>query len=171
MANVAGAELQDADVAEEAEQTPARGRRRLVAMGGAALLALGLAGGGAWWLAGDTLGAMFGGGGEAVETVAPPVFVDLDDMVVNLSVAGERPQYLRIKITLEIAEQRLADRIQPMMPRVLDAFQVHLRELRPADIEGSAGLYRLKEELLRRINAAVYPGRVDAILFKELILQ
>jgi flagellar FliL protein len=50
-------------------------------------------------------------------------------------------------------------------------FQVYLRELRPADLEGSAGTFRLKEELLRRVNMAVHPAKVDAVLFKELLVQ
>jgi flagellar FliL protein len=54
---------------------------------------------------------------------------------------------------------------------VIDSFQTHLREMRPEDLDGSAGMYRLKEELLRRINQAVFPAKVDAILFKELLLQ
>jgi flagellar FliL protein len=29
----------------------------------------------------------------------------------------------------------------------------------------------LKEELLRRVNIAVYPARVDAVLFKEIVVQ
>ena len=61
--------------------------------------------------------------------------------------------------------------IQPMLPRVMDTFQVFMRELRPQDLEGSAGLYRLKEEMMRRVNVAVYPARVDAVLFKELMVQ
>jgi flagellar protein FliL len=61
--------------------------------------------------------------------------------------------------------------LQPMMPRVLDTFQVFMRELRPQDLEGSAGLYRLKEELTRRVNVAVFPARVEAVLFKELMVQ
>ena len=37
--------------------------------------------------------------------------------------------------------------------------------------EVSAGLYRLREELLRRVNVAVYPAKVDAVLFKEIVVQ
>ena len=50
-------------------------------------------------------------------------------------------------------------------------FQVYTRELRPSDLEGSAGVYRLKEELLRRINVAIYPSKVEAVLFKEILIQ
>jgi flagellar FliL protein len=76
-----------------------------------------------------------------------------------------------VKITLEVADQNLVKQITPVMPRVMDAFQTYLRELRPTDLEGSAGLYRLKEELTRRVNVAVAPSRVTAVLFKEIIVQ
>ena len=65
----------------------------------------------------------------------------------------------------------MAPDIQPLLPRVEDLFQVYLRELRPADLEGSAGTYRLREELLKRVNIALHPAEVDAVLFKELLVQ
>ena len=65
----------------------------------------------------------------------------------------------------------VVEQIQPLMPRVMDAFQTYLRELRPTDLDGSAGLYRLKEELTRRVNAAVAPNRITAVLFKEIVVQ
>ena len=46
-----------------------------------------------------------------------------------------------------------------------------MRELRVNDLEGSAGLYRLREELLRRVNVAVYPAKIDAVLFKDIVVQ
>ena len=76
-----------------------------------------------------------------------------------------------MKITLEVPDQALAKQITPVMPRVMDAFQTYLRELRPTDLDGSAGVYRLKEELTRRVNVAIAPSRVNAVLFKEIIVQ
>ena len=70
-----------------------------------------------------------------------------------------------------VEDQKMITEITPLMPRVMDNFQIFLRELRPSDLEGSAGLYRLKEELVRRINAAIYPARVEAILFKDVLVQ
>ena len=72
---------------------------------------------------------------------------------------------------LEVAEQKVVTQITPIMPRVMDAFQTYLRELRPSDLEGSAGLYRLKEELTRRVNASIAPTRINAVLFKEIVVQ
>jgi flagellar protein FliL len=110
---------------------------------------------------------------KAAAPVAKPVaFIDLPDVLVNLaSPGGERTQYLKLKIVLEVPEQAMVQQIQPLMPRVMDTFQTYLRELRPSDLEGSAGLYRLKEELTRRVNAAIEPARINAVLFKELLVQ
>ena len=102
----------------------------------------------------------------------PAVFVDLPEILVNLSNSGnDRTQYLKVKMTLELADQQLMQQVQPMMPRVTDTFQTYLRELRPSDLEGSAGLYRLKEELTRRVNATISPSHVNAVLFKEIVIQ
>ena len=104
--------------------------------------------------------------------VKPAIFVDLPDVLVNLSNPGtDRTQYLKVKIVLELPDPSVVAQIQPLMPRVMDAFQTYLRELRPTDLDGSAGLYRLKEELTRRVNAAVEPNRVTAVLFKEIVIQ
>jgi flagellar FliL protein len=65
----------------------------------------------------------------------------------------------------------MIQQIQPIMPRVMDAFQTYLRELRPSDLDGSAGLYRLREELTRRVNVSISPSRINAVLFKEIIVQ
>jgi flagellar protein FliL len=105
-------------------------------------------------------------------SVKPPAFVDVPEVLVNLFGTGvDRTQYLKVKIVLEIPDALLQPQIQSSMPRVMDAFQTYLRELRPSDLDGSAGLYRLKEELTRRVNAAISPNRVSAVLFKEIVVQ
>jgi len=104
--------------------------------------------------------------------VKPPVFVDVPDMLVNLAgLPGERVQYLKVKLTLEVKEEKQVEAIKPNLPRVTDLFQTYLRELRPIDLNGSAGLFRLKEELTRRVNAAVAPNEVSAVLFREIVVQ
>ena len=113
-----------------------------------------------------------GGEDGPVEAVAKPaVFYDLPDLTINLASPDKRSQYLRIKVALEVSKRETIDEITPMLPRVMDAFQVYLRELRMTDLEGSAGIYRLKEELRRRVNLAIHPAQVDDILFKELLIQ
>ena len=100
------------------------------------------------------------------------VFIDVPEMLVNLVGApGERVQYLKVKVVLEVKEEKQVEAIKPTLPRVTDIFQTYLRELRPIDLNGSAGLFRLKEELTRRVNVAVAPNAVNAVLFKEIVVQ
>jgi flagellar FliL protein len=102
----------------------------------------------------------------------PPSFVEVPDMLVNLTgVPGERLQFLKVKVVLEVKEEKQVEAIKPTLPRVTDVFQAYLRELRPSDLNGSAGLFRLKEELTRRVNVAVAPSQVSAVLFKEIVVQ
>lgn len=139
---------------------------KLIMIAVAVLLILGGGGGTAYFV--------FGAKSEqqAVAAPKPPVFLDIPDVVVNLSNTGsERTQYLKVKIVLELPEQTMVQQVQPILPRVVDAFQTYLRELRPTDLDGSAGLYRLKEELTRRVNNSIAPNRVNAVLFKEIVVQ
>ena len=102
----------------------------------------------------------------------PPLFIDVPDMLVNLvGSPGERVQYLKLKVVLEVKEEKQVESIKPNLPRVTDIFQTYLRELRSSDLSGSAGLFRLREELTRRVNAAVSPNQVNAVLFKEIVVQ
>ena len=173
-AKQADAEVEDKPD-EEAEAPAAKPKKKfalpsmkVMIIAAAGLLVLG---------GGGTAGYMFffktSGHEQAAKTDAKPAtFVDLPDVLVNLSNAGtDRTQYLKVKIVLELPDAKLVGEIQPLMPRVMDAFQTYLRELRPTDLDGSAGLYRLKEELTRRVNAAVAPNRITAVLFKEIVVQ
>lgn len=162
------------DEAEAAESAPApKGfsikallSRKLIIMAAAAVVALGAVGGGAYHF--------LGGRSEAAPAskIKPPVFVDLPEVLVNLSSTGsDRTQYLKVKVVLEVPDESIKTQIEPLMPRLMDTFQTYLRELRATDLDGSAGLYRLKEELTRRVNAAIAPERINAVLFKEIVVQ
>jgi flagellar FliL protein len=43
--------------------------------------------------------------------------------------------------------------------------------MRPEDLRGSAGTYRLREELIARANVAIAPARVVNVLFTQLLVQ
>jgi flagellar FliL protein len=174
---MAAAKAKKADAEAEdgaAEGAPAAKAKKklpmkLIIMAVGGLLVVGGGGFGAYKM-------FFGGDGHEekpkVAEVKPAVFVDLPDVLVNLSNVGtDRTQYLKVKIVLEVPDAEIVAKIQPLMPRVMDAFQTYLRELRPTDLDGSAGLYRLKEELTRRVNASVAPNHITAVLFKEIIVQ
>lgn len=98
-------------------------------------------------------------------------FFTLPDMVVNIQSADGRPTFLKLKLTLEMADANLAHHLQAEAPRMQDMFQSFLRELRPEDLAGSAGTFQLRAELLRRVNLIAAPGKVDAVLIEEMLVQ
>lgn len=108
---------------------------------------------------------------EEVHKEAVVVFYDLPEMLVNLSSSGTDASFLKIGISLELDDETVLPELEKLMPRVMDNFQVYLRELRREDLRGSAGIYRLKEELLYRINSSIKPIQVKDVLFKEMLVQ
>ncbi len=106
---------------------------------------------------------------EAVREDA--VFFPLEEVIVNLNTGGRQSTFLKIKISLELADAVDIPRIETVMPRIMDNFQVYLRELRIEDLKGAAGMYRLREELLTRVNVAVAPAKINDVLFKEMLVQ
>jgi flagellar protein FliL len=105
------------------------------------------------------------------QSAKPTVFYNLPEMLVNLNTAGRRTSFLKISVSLELENAGDIPRIEAVMPRIVDNFQIYLRELRVEDLRGSAGLYRLREELLARVNNAAQPARVNDVLFKEMLVQ
>ena len=92
----------------------------------------------------------------------PLVFFDLPDFLVNLNSGGaKKASFLKLSVSLELEKQEDTARLQAVMPRIVDNFQIYLRELRIEDLRGSGGIYRLREELLARVNAAVAPVKVE----------
>jgi flagellar FliL protein len=163
-----------ADQTEEEEGASARPKRKLSVMlimiAAGTLVALGGGGTAGYLMLGFANDAK-----SAATPVKPAVFFDVPEMLVNLSTSGgDRTQYLKFQIVLELPDATLTPQIRMTMPRVTDAFQTYLRELRPTDLDSSfgyAGFYRLKQELTRQINAAIAPNRINTVLFKQMILQ
>lgn len=110
-------------------------------------------------------------GEDKPASVQAAVFYDLPDMLVNLNATGRRQAFLKIRVSLELEKATDIPRIEQVMPRIVDNFQVYLRELRLEDLQGAAGVYRLREELLSRVNTAVRPAKVNDVLFKEMLVQ
>lgn len=108
---------------------------------------------------------------EQTEEGGRAVFYDLQEMLVNLNTGGRKSSFLKIRVSLELESQADIPRIESVMPRIVDNFQTYLRELRIDDLKGSAGMYRLREELLVRVSAAAAPAKIKDVLFKEMLVQ
>ena len=98
-------------------------------------------------------------------------FMTLPDILVNITTADNRPVFLKLRITLQTKDAEVAEALKPALPRIKDQYTGFLRELRMEDLAGSAGYSRLQLELLKRVNLAVAPAQVDAVLIEEMLIQ
>jgi len=166
---------------EDGEGDGGSGRKRLLIVI-AAVLVLILGGAAAAYFTGllQPVVDMLSGGEDAVavdgmeetEIISgDAVFYDLQEMLVNINTGGRKTVYLKIRVSLELENGDDITKVEEMMPRIVDNFQIYLRELRIEDLKGSAGMYRLREELLKRVNVAVAPAKVNDVLFKEMLVQ
>lgn len=177
----------DADDAEDGEKKPDAEKQGfvkkllgtkkllLIAAGGLLLLLVG-AGAGLYFF-------VFSGSGseEPVQTASaiPPMpavppqvaYYDMPDLIVNIQSADGSPIYLKLAVSLELYAPEEKAGIDALKARIIDQYQGYLRELRTDDLKGSAGVMRVKEELLRRTNVAAAPYRVRDVLLKEMIIQ
>jgi flagellar FliL protein len=114
------------------------------------------------------------GRGEHAQKAAaskPAVFFDMPELLVNLNTGGRRVSFLKLSIALELTDPTDVPKVQLLMPRLIDSFQVYLRELRLEDLRGSAGVYRLREDLLARVNETAKPVKIKDVLFREMLVQ
>ena len=100
------------------------------------------------------------------------LYYNLPEFLVNLDTNSKQTSFIKMKVTLEApSDGDSAEAIDNKLPRIIDKFNTYLRLLRTSDIAGSAGLYRLREELLLQVNKEIYPNKVNDILFQEIIVQ
>jgi flagellar protein FliL len=163
----ADASAADAPAAEKKKLS----KKKLIVFAAPVLL-IGIAA--ALWFTGilpGLLGMRHGSPTQEAAKPAVPVFIDLPDMIANLAGTSAKTSYIKLQARLEISRQEDADKVKQEMPRLQDMFQTYLREMRPEELRGSAGIYRLREELLGRANVVLAPIRVNDVLFTQLLIQ
>ena len=92
-------------------------------------------------------------------------------MVANLNSNRSGRSYVKLTARLEVPKPEDVERVKAAMPRLQDLFQTYLREMRPEELRGSAGTYRLREELIARANVAVAPAAITDVLFTQMLIQ
>ncbi len=168
---------------------PKKGKKKLVIL---IVIVLLLAGGGAGLFFSGMLNGMLGkgkaetadaSGGKGHEKgkdgkesdpkteAAAVVYYNLPDVMANLNPGSPTPSFIKTAITLEAPSKEVADKLQAIQPKIQDIVITYVRELRPSDLKGSAGVYRLRDELMLRINKALAPDKITNVLFKELLIQ
>jgi len=168
----------EAEAAETTEgEAPAKKRRlpgkKLILFVVLPILLLGGGGAGAYFMGflDSLLGVVPEETAAVEEEQLPSYYYEMPEMLVNLTSTNKKPAYLKLRVNLELPDKESADKVDAMLPRIVDSFQVYLRALRVEDLQGSAGLYRLRQELLSRATTSVANVEIRDVLFKEMLVQ
>jgi len=155
------------------EAPPKKGGKKLILLAVPVVLIAIVAG---LWFSGILPGLIGGKPKPAAMAVAAkigaaPVYLEVPEIITNLNVPGRRQSYLKLHAKLELGGPEDTAPVTAAMPRILDLFQTYLRDMRPEELRGSEGSYRLREELVGRASIAVAPAHIQDVLFEELIIQ
>jgi flagellar basal body-associated protein FliL len=168
------------DIQDAAEETDENGehletgvtgrlRPKPLAIVAAAIVAIAIAGGGAFYLfwGGDE---DEGPGSATIDLGGPLVYHELPEFLADLQPEGPTAHHIKLQIVAEIPVDHV-----PMMAKheigVVDAVLAHLRTQRRDDLNGEAGAERLRSNLLAVINGEIAPAQVRTILFKRYLMD
>ena len=174
MAKAAAAVEAEKPSEEEAppEASKSGGKLKLILLA-APILLLGV-GAGLWFT--GTLPHLLGmdrAAQAAAEAAKPPtpIYIDLPEIIANLNSNPQRPSYVKLTARVEVLKPEDVDKVKAAMPKLQDLFLTYIRDMRPEDLRGSAGTYRLREELIARANLAAAPARITDVLFTQMLIQ
>jgi flagellar FliL protein len=98
-------------------------------------------------------------------------FLTLPEVIVNLKSTKGRGAILKAQFIIELATLKDKDPVDRVKPLIIDQFQSYLRELELTDLQGAAGLERIRQELQNRVSNLVAPVKIRQVLFKDFLIQ
>lgn len=157
-------------------EKPAGSRKKLIIIGGVFILLLIIAGVIFFTPLGN---ALLGKGGEdskqhekkQVTDITKVEFATLPEVLINLRSADGRSSFLKATFIIECPNGEVSKKIDKIKPLLVDQIQIYLRELEVEDLRGSAGMQRIRQELINRSNVLLNPEKINNILFKEFLVQ
>lgn len=132
---------------------------------------------------------MFGGNGDQekaegekgkvekaveVEEVQDPLklgeIVAFEPFIVNLSGEGGK-RFLKVTMQVEMNKKKLAEEVNNKMPQMKDMIITVLASKTVDELLTIEGKFKLKEQLLTRINSNLKTGVVKNVYFVEFVIQ
>lgn len=96
--------------------------------------------------------------------------VTREPAVVNLR-DSKGTRYLKVRIGLEIADEKVAEELKDLDPQLSDFINETLSTCDISQIDNVAGRNRLRRDLLSGINDILKKGIVERIYFTEFVIQ
>ena len=112
------------------------------------------------------------GGGSTNVVVADAngkVITNLKTFVVNLRSSGGG-RVLRMEVQVE-SDKEVAPTLELQTPKLRDTILTAVSDYTFAELEGTDGKTRLRDELLTRVNGAIAPMTVSQVYFTQFVVQ
>ena len=109
-----------------------------------------------------------GKSGGADKTLFAPTIEILTDLAAD---AAGRDAFVKARLKIVARDRKALEDIAARETVVRERVGFLLRELSPEDFEGTAGMARVKAEILKRVNIAVAPDAASDVVFEDLIIQ
>lgn len=105
--------------------------------------------------------------GEKGPLYAPPL-----DYLTDLAPdASGRSAFLKARLKIVARDREALSVLIKREPFIQERVGFFLRGLTPEDFEGSAGMERVKSEILKRVNIAAAPDAASEVVFEDLVIQ
>jgi flagellar FliL protein len=112
-----------------------------------------------------------GGGGGGDEALLRGCYYDLPQITANLRPVDGFPHFMSLNLSVCLSDDQAAQYLASIEPRILDSVQPYIRDIRLEELHGAEGMYRLRHNLLARIRAAAWPVEVEAVVFREILVD
>jgi len=106
--------------------------------------------------------------GEEEENLGP--LVEMEDFVVNI-MHDDSARFLKVGITLEVADEEGKSAIKRRMPQIADAVLLMVGNKTFDDVKDLQGKMQLKADLLDRIQDLSGKGTVRNVYFTDFVVQ
>ncbi|TCS94550.1 flagellar FliL protein [Tepidimonas ignava] len=110
------------------------------------------------------------------EAEAPPTFMPLDAVVVNLADPGST-RYAQVGITLQVEDAHTAEEVKKYMPAIRNGILMQISRRTADELLSAEGKEKLAADILKLIQETTgmepYKGYspVEAVLFSSIIVQ
>lgn len=169
-----------APAAGEAEAKPAKGKKMLIIILAVVILLV-VAGGGAAFFLLKKKGADAEHEEEAapaktkVDLKAPPTFLPLENMVVNLADPGGN-RFAQVGITLQVDNAATGDAIKAFMPSIRNGILLILSQRSTEELLQVQGKEQLSADIIAEVSRQLgFEGKkqnpIQAVLFSSFIVQ
>ncbi|MDZ5760938.1 flagellar basal body-associated FliL family protein [Lyticum sinuosum] len=97
------------------------------------------------------------------------VYYEMRDIIVQLET--DNTKFLKITLNVKFYDKKAYEKTISILPQVEDVIQSYLRQMQPDGLNSNFSMYKLRGDLLLRMNTLIYPEKIDAIFIKDILIR